>query len=347
MSDLLTRLAKAFSLPIGASTVELGAPWALLLLALPFAVYFFLPPYKERMAAVRVPFFERLAAGLGRRPERGAVVVPKLILQWLLAPLVFVLLVAAAARPELVEPPIRKTESARDLLLAVDISGSMNTPDFADPQGRKIERLDAAKLVLADFIARRKGDRIGLIVFGDQPYLQVPFTLDHDLARELLDQAEVGMAGQRTMIGDAIGLAIKLFDASKARQKVVVLLTDGNDTGSRVPPTKAAEIAKDHGITVHTVAIGDPKTKGADIVSTGTLEAIAKATGGTSFLALDRDQLDGIYRSIDEIEKVDLQTASYRPRRPLFQWPLGIAALLLIAFYLTMTGRTVLEEVRS
>jgi Ca-activated chloride channel family protein len=347
VSELLTRAAKALSFPIGDSTIEVGAPWALLLLAVPVVVYALLPAYKERQAALRVPFFEQAAEGLGKRPRPGAVVRSKTLLEWVLAPLVFVLLVAAAARPELVEPPLHKKESARDLLLAVDISGSMSTADFTDPQGRKIERLAAVKQVLRDFIARRKSDRIGLLVFGDAPYLQAPFTLDHDLCRELLGEVKVGMAGQRTMIGDAVGLAIKLFEESQARQKVVVLLTDGNDTGSRVPPAKAAEIAHDHGITIHTVGIGDPATKGADLVDTGTLKGLAEATGGTPFMALNRGELEGIYRKLDEIERVDLQAATYRPRRPLFQWPLGAAALLLVAFHLAMAGVSVVAEARA
>jgi Ca-activated chloride channel family protein len=347
VSDLLARLGQSLTFQVGASTVELAAPWALALLAVPLLSYTFLPPYKERQVALRVPFFEQLAAGLGRKPEPGAVVMRKVLFARLVAPLVFVLLVAAAARPQLVEPPVRRTQSARDLLLAVDISESMNTRDFTDPQGRKIGRLDAVKLVLDDFIIRREGDRIGLLVFGDAPHLQAPFTLDHGLCRELLDETRVGMAGARTMIGDAIGLGIKLFDAGKARQKVAVLLTDGNDTGSRVPPAKAAEIARSHGITIHTVGIGDPSTKGADLVDAGTLEGIAGETGGQFFLALGRPDLEGIYRKLDEIEKTNLETSSYRPRRPLFQWPLGAALLLIAAFYLVMTAFTTLREARA
>jgi Ca-activated chloride channel family protein len=347
MSGLLSRATKALSYPIGDSTIELMAPWALLLLAVPLVVFALLPAYEERRAALRVPFFAQVAKGLGRRPQPGAVVRSKALLERLFAPVVFVLLVAAAARPELVEPPIRKKESARDLLLAVDISGSMDTSDFTDPQGRKVQRLDATKAVLHDFVARRKGDRIGLLVFGDAPYVQVPFSLDHDLCLELLGEVGVGMAGQRTMIGDSVGLAIKLFDESKAKRKVVVLLTDGNDTGSRVPPAKAAEIAHQHGITIHTVGIGDPATRGADLVDTGTLRTLAETTGGSTFMALNREELESIYRKLDEVEKVDLEAATYRPRRPLFQWPLGAAALLLVAFYLAMAGSSVLAEARG
>jgi Ca-activated chloride channel family protein len=347
MSELLTRAARALSVPLGDSTIEIAAPWALLLLLVPVGVYALLPAYKERRAALRVPFFEQVAAGLGRRPQAGAVVRDKGILEWVLAPLVFLLLVAAAARPELVEPPVQKTESTRDLLLAVDISASMDTRDFADPQGRKISRFEAVGLVLRDFIARRKGDRIALVVFGDAPYLQAPFTLDHGLVEQLLGEVKVGMAGQRTMLGDAVGLAIKLFEESKAKQKVAILLTDGNDTGSRVPPAKAAEIAHDHAITIHTVGIGDPATKGGDLVDTGTLKGLADATGGASFMVLDREELEGIYRKLDEIEKVDLLAATYRPRRPLFHWPLGAATVLLIIFYMAAAGASLLAEARA
>jgi Ca-activated chloride channel family protein len=347
MTHVLAWLAQSLTLPVGASAVELAAPWALVLLAVPFLSSRLLPPYKERQAALRVPLFERLASGPGRKPEPGAVVTRKILFERIVAPLVFVLLVAAAARPQLVEPPVRRTQSARDVLLAVDITESMGTRDFTDPQGRKVGRLDAVKLVLDDFITRREGDRIGLLVFGDAPHLQAPFTLDHGLCRELLAETRVGMAGPRTMIGDAIGLAIKLLDAGKARQKVAVLLTDGNDTGSRVPPAKAAEIARSRGITIHTVGIGDPATKGSDLVDTGTLQGIAGETGGRFFLALGRTDLDGIYRKLDEIEKTDVETSSYRPRRPLFQWPLGAAFLLVAVLYLVMTAFTTLREARA
>jgi Ca-activated chloride channel family protein len=347
MSALSERIVRLFSWPVGASTLELAAPWALLLLAVPFLAFLMLPPYEQRQPALRVPFVGKVAESVARRPETGAVVLSKALLQWLVAPVVFVLLVAAAARPELVLPPMQKTEAVRDLLLAVDISESMQTPDFVDAAGRRLQRLEAVKQVLAEFVSRREGDRVGLVVFGDGAHLQAPFTLDHELDRQLLGELRVGMAGSRTMIGDSIGLAIKLFEESRAKQKVVVLLTDGNDSGSKVPPRRAAEIAKSRGITIHTVGIGDPRTRGADLVDSGTLAAIAEATGGATFLALDPQQLEGICRKLDEIEKVDLRTASYRPRRPLFHWPLAAAIVLLLAFCLVLSGVHALAEARA
>jgi Ca-activated chloride channel family protein len=328
MSALSERIVRLFSWPVGASTLELAAPWALLLLAVPFLAFLMLPPYEQRQPALRVPFVGKVAEGVARRPETGAVALSKALLQWLVAPVVFVLLVAAAARPELVLPP-------------------MQTPDFVDAAGRRLQRLEAVKQVLAEFVSRREGDRVGLVVFGDGAHLQAPFTLDHELDRQLLGELRVGMAGSRTMIGDCIGLAIKLFEESRAKQKVVVLLTDGNDSGSKVPPRRAAEIAKSRGITIHTVGIGDPRTRGADLVDSGTLAAIAEATGGATFLALDPQQLEGICRKLDEVEKVDLRTASYRPRRPLFHWPLAAAIVVLLAFCLVLSGVHALAEARA
>jgi Ca-activated chloride channel family protein len=343
VSELLARLA---AWPVG-SSLELSQPWSLLLLAVPALAFTLLPAYRQRQPVLRVPFPEPMAEGLARKPEPRAVVLRQVALRWLLAPLVFVLLVAAAARPELVLAPIQKTEAARDLLLAVDISQSMDTPDFADARGRRLQRLDALKAVLRDFIARRAGDRVGLLVFGDAPQLQAPFTLDHELCGRLLDEVRVGMAGPRTRLGDAVGLAIKLFDESRAKRKVLVLLAAGNDTGSRVPPGKAADIARSRGITIHTVGIGDPASRGAELVDAGTLKAVAQATGGASFLALSHEELEGIQRRLDQIEKTDVQIATYRPRRPLFHWPLGAAALLSLAFLVVLTGVGDLQRLRS
>ncbi len=347
MSRLLEQTGSALSWPVGSSTLELAAPWALLLLAVPVLAFRLLPPYKQRQPALRVPFFEQVAAGLGRKPEPGAVVLSKALLQWLVAPVVFVLLVGAAAGPSSCCRRFRRPSRCATSCWRSTSRSRCRRRTSSTRTASSVQRLDAVKLVLADFVARRAGDRIGLVVFGDGAHLQAPFTLDHELDSRLLGEVRVGMAGPRTMIGDALGLAIKLFDESRAKQKVVVLLTDGNDTGSKVPPRKAAEIAKSHGITIHTVGIGDPRTRGADLVDSGTLAAIAEATGGATFMALDQKELEGIYRKLDEIETVDLKTASYRPRRPLFYWPLGAAITLLLAFYLLTTGARAVSEARA
>jgi Ca-activated chloride channel family protein len=257
-------------------------------------------------------------------------------LQRIVAPIIWALLVAALARPVWVEPPLQNIQSARDILLAVDLSQSMEAKDFRDPSGTRMDRLTAVKRVIDDFITRRKGDRIGLVVFGGAAYPQAPFTMDHDAVREILGEAQIGMAGPQTMLGDAIGLGIKMFEKSKAKDKVVILLTDGNDTGSRMPPSKAADIAKQRGITVHTIGIGDPRASGEEKVDLDALKDIAKLTGGRFFRGEDSQQLEEIYRTLDQITPQNFDSLSYRPKRPLFEWPLAGAALLLIAYHIVM-----------
>jgi Ca-activated chloride channel family protein len=312
---------------------ELAFPWALLALPLPLLVWWLAPPYRQQVVAVHVPFFERLAAAAGQRPERGAVVLRRTSAQLVLEPLAWALLVLALARPQWIGEPVTHTVSARDLMLAVDISGSMDQPDFKAPDGAMQQRLAAVKHVVGDFVARRQGDRIGLILFGTKAYVQVPFTQDLATATQLLNEAQVAMAGQQTAIGDAIGLTIKAFEASKAEQKVLILLTDGNDTASRVPPAKAAEIARQHGVVVHTIGVGDPNASGENRVDLGALREVASTTGGHFFRAEDAATLGQVYAEIDRLAPAKLQTVSWRPKLPLFHWPLGAAIAVLLALW--------------
>ncbi len=235
-------------------------------------------------------------------------------------------------------------------MLAVDLSGSMDTRDVVGPEGNRIMRLEAVKLVLDDFIERRQGDRIGIIVFGNQALVLTPFTLDHELVRALLEQTQPRMAGPQTMLGDALGLTIKVFDQSEAQDRVLILLTDGNDTGSKVPPKKAAEIASQNDITVYTVAFGDPRSTGEAEMDLEILEAIAQQTGGESFRADDQEQLEQVYRQIDALTPEEIETISYRPMRPLFHWPLGGAVLLVLLYHAVMglgAGVTALRAERA
>ncbi len=310
--------------------------WMFVLLPLPFLVWLLLPAFKEEQESVRIPFFEELTAASGLKPAPGAVVLKTNLLQKVFAPIFWLLVVTAMARPQWVEEPIEKITSARDLLLAVDISQSMETRDFVDSAGQRIIRLAAVKIVLDEFIERRKGDRIGLIVFGGGAYPQAPFTLDHKSCRMLLEQTEVGMAGSRTMVGDAIGLGIKMFEESEVKEQVMVLLTDGNDTGSKMPPLKAAEIAEQRGIKIYTVAIGDPDASGEDKVDLTVLQEIAKVTGGQFFRGEDREKLEGIYFKLDELAPQNYESLSYRPKRPLYHLPLSGAVGLLTLFYIIL-----------
>lgn len=315
---------------------ELGYPYLLALLPAPLLAWRLLPPYRERETSVRVPFFAGLAGATGVEPRRGGLVLERRTLQKILAPIAWVMLVIAVARPQIVEPPITKTESARDLMLGIDLSGSMDTPDMFNAQGERVTRLDVTKDVIDDFVARRQGDRIGIIVFGTQAFVQTPFTRDHDLVRALLDQLSPGMAGPQTMLGDGIGLTIKAFEQSEARDRVLILLTDGSDTGSKVPPTKAAEIAAAGGLTIHTIAVGDPTSVGEAEMDLETLETIASTTGGIAFRADDREGLEDIYRRIDALTPEEIETTSYRPTRPLYHWPLAIALMAAVLHHAVM-----------
>lgn len=313
-------------------------PWALVVLPLPLLVWWLLPPYREASRAVRIPFFEDAAQAAGLTPARGAIVLKTNWIQKALAPLCWGLIVTAAAGLQWVEPPIERVEAARDLMLAIDLSQSMETKDFTDRRGRRVDRLTAVKEVVDDFIGRRKGDRIGLIVFGSAAFPQAPLTLDHATVRVLLDEIRIGMAGPQTSIGDAIGVAVKMTEHSKMKERVLILLTDGNDTASKLPPGQAAKIAKQHGITIHTIGIGNPHAEGEQRVDLRALEQLAEATGGRSFRGDQRQGLEGIYKTLDEITPENVKRSRYRPKRALYYYPLGAAALLLAGYHLVMIG---------
>lgn len=303
--------------------------WTLLLAPLPVVVWWLIPPRFESRPTVRVPFLNRLraASGEGVLQQATSITAVKHLTQGL----VWLLLVLALARPQWLEPPIERSLPTRDLLLLVDLSTSMDHEDFTDAEGQPVDRLKAAKQVLGDFLARREGDRVGLVVFGSAPFLQVPFTSDLSLCTRLLDETAVGMAGPRTALGDAIGLGIQLFDNSDAPNQTIIALTDGNDTDSSVPPEEAARVAKDRDITVHTVAMGDPETVGEEKLDLESLKAVAEVTGGDSFLAMNRSELEGIYERLDQIEQREVKTVSHRPRRELFHWPLALGLLVSLA----------------
>lgn len=311
---------------------RLEYPWLLALLPLGWLAWRLLPSYVQRRGAVRVPFFESVARTVGQSPQRPGVRRDRL--QTLVNALVWALLVLALARPERVEPPLEHREPVRDLMLALDISQSMETQDFVDPTGKRVDRLTAVKAVVADFIARRKDDRLGLIVFGTAAYPQAPLTQDHATLSLLLDQIGAGMAGPNTAIGDAIGMAIKQFEHAPEQDKVLILLTDGNDTGSAVPPERAAAMAAARHIVVHTVGIGDPRAQGEDKVDFDALRGIAATTGGRFFAAQDQNALGQVYATLDQITPHEVRELRHQPRQDFFWVPLGLALVLLAATHL-------------
>lgn len=308
--------------------ISLSLPWALLLLPLPLLVWRLVPPHRTREEALRFPFFRRVVAAAGAEPKPGATVLRRSKLATIPAVLCWGLIVIALAQPERVGAPVEIERAARDVVLAIDISGSMDTRDFAAPDGTRQQRLAAVRDVVRTFVAGRDGDRMALIVFGSAAYLQAPLTDDTETIADLLDRTEVGMAGPHTALGDAVGLAIRTFETSEIDQRLMILLSDGTDTASRMSPINAAEIAADRDVEIYTIGVGDPEATGEDRVDLATLEAIADRTGGAYFFAADEDALAAVYARIDALAPREVETLSFRPRRSLAWIPLGAAALI-------------------
>lgn len=305
-------------------------PWLLLALPAPWLVRWLLPPQRGEGAALRVPYGTRLdaiAGGAGHVRGRGP---------GLMAWLAWALLCIAAARPQQLGPPVQPPEAGRDLMLAVDLSGSMGDEDMA-LGGQPVDRLTAAKAVIADFLDRRAGDRVGLIVFGDRAFALTPLTRDLDSVRQQLDDTVVGLAGRATALGDAVGLAVKRLRAQPAGERVLVLLTDGVNTAGQLDPLKAARLARDAGVRIHTIAFGGEGDTlsvfglpirmpgGDDSVDEAGLQRIAALTGGKAFRARDTEQLAGIYAEIDRLEPVKQPGPQVRPRVERYPLPLGAA----------------------
>ena len=312
--------------------LELAHPWALALLVLPVLMRL-LPAYKESRDSVKVPFFDKLVELSQQRPQSGAMILRRDRAQRFLVGFMWLCLVVSAAKPEWIGAPVEQQKSGRDLMIGVDLSGSMEARDFTLPGGQTVDRLQAVKYVLEDLADQRASDRLGLIVFGTAAYLQTPFTDDHLVWAKLLEETEIGMAGQSTVFGDAIGLAIKLFMESDSDNRVLIMLTDGNDTGSTVPPVDAAKVAATKDIRIYTIAIGDPAAVGEEALDIETLERVSEVTGGQHFQALDQDQLRGAYEAIGELEPELYETISYRPRQSLHWVPVGLAVALYLVYH--------------
>ena len=322
---------------------SLAWPWMLLALPLPLLARALLPPVVgSREAGLKVSSFRSFEA-LGERSQ------VEQLLNWRFWAVViaWILLVLAAARPQRIGDELEVPVSGRNLMLAVDLSGSMDAKDF-ELGSRRVDRLTATKAVASDFIGRREGDRIGLILFGERAYLQVPLTLDRETVRILLLEAFIGLAGEKTAIGDAITMAVKRIyeQGAEAGEQVLILLTDGANTAGEIDPIKAAELAQQIGLRIYTIGIGAEQmvissiTGGMRRVNPSadldekTLTRIAQLTGGQYFRAKDTAGLQQIYRLLDDMEPVAEPEAGFRPVKSLYYWPLGgafaLAALLAL-----------------
>ncbi len=308
--------------------------WAFVLLPLPWLIYHFVKPV-PRPAAIQLP---RIPADIGVQQKSN-------LARAILMGMLWISLITALARPIWYGDPIQIEPEHRDMMLAVDLSGSMETPDMVFGNGRATDRLSAVKKVVSQFVDNREGDRVGLVLFADHGYLQTPLTLDRNTVVEQLNRAVLGLIGQTTAIGEGLAVASKTFIDSDAPQRVIILLSDGANTAGVVQPLEAAELAKDSGVTFYTIGIGADRLEQRSIFGSytvnpsqdldeKTLTKIAEMTGGKYFRARNPEELQQIYDVIDSLEPISTATQTWRPRDELFRYPLAFALALSVVITL-------------
>jgi len=324
--------------------------WAMLLLPLPLLVRHFLKAGEPSEPAVSVPLLNRYA--LARVDARYASSRLGAFALWLF----WIALIVAASRPFWLDDAISRSQSGRDLMLAVDISGSMSEVDMM-VDSKSASRLEVLKIVVEKFIQRRQGDRLGLILFGSKAYNYVPLTFDLNTLKKLLLDVSTGLAGRHTAIGDAIGIAIKSMREQAAEHRVLILITDGSNTSGFENPVLAAAAAAQQGMTIYTIGVGSDieslhRTYGAQNIPAGiamnekVLRQIASLTGGKYFRATSTDRLEQIYQVLDQLEPLEHKYQTHRPRQELFAWPLSMALLIAIALVVTIMRQS-LASMRS
>jgi Ca-activated chloride channel homolog len=309
---------------------EFSFVWIFLLLPLPLLMAR-IKTKEQTQAALRVPFYQQ-AQMLQQNVSGSAKSSLKKISLWL----IWFAAVCAAANPQWVGDPVKMPTSGRDLLLAVDISGSMREPDMVYQQYR-ITRLMAVKKVIGDFVTRRTSDRLGLILFGTNAYLQAPLTFDTNTVQQMLLESEVGMAGESTAIGDAIALGIKRLKDYPDNKRVMILLTDGQNTAGEITPEQATDLAVTAKTKIYTIAFSPYEQE----VDGEAMRYIADTTGGDYFRARNMQELEEIHHQLDQLEPSEADAETFRPVKKLFYWPLALAFLLslwLVVLHLIKQG---------
>ncbi len=301
-------------------------PWLIFLLPLPLLVWKWLPAQQiksETIIRLRFPSIQRLQqafvlnAQVTQSPRR----------EYLLLSVIWFALIIAGMSPQWIERQTEIRQSGYDLMLAVDLSGSMRQRDFFTDKGDRIDRLEAAKQVLSPFITQREGDRIGLILFADEAYLQSPLTLDVHSVQVLLQRAVLGLVGRETAIGDAIGLAVRHLRERPENSRVLILLTDGNNTAGQLNPMDAAKLAQQYHIRIYTIGVGS-RGLYEQALNEKPLQEISELTGGSYFPATDLDALSQVYQHINKnLLKTEAETRTYIYNTPLYHLPLGLALI--------------------
>ena len=319
---------------------EFSHLWVFLLIVLPLIINKLPLYYISKRSALRISFKEDIDAITGSKDSVSGISrassVQK-IMGWFL----FFLIVTALTKPMYIGEPLSKEISQREVLVSVDLSGSMSTKDFKDENGTLVNRLEALKVVLSNFFKQRKGEKIGLILFGNAAFVQAPFTQDLNALEHLLSELSVGMAGPQTAIGDSIGLAVKMFQESNVTDRMLIVMSDGDDTGSKIPPLTAAKLAAKHGVNIFTIAMGDPENSGEHPIDTETLKEIAEITDGKFYYAWNREELADIYMQIDKLKPKEVKVITHRPKSDLFSYflMLALSILLLYGFLLFLQSK--------
>jgi len=317
---------------------QIAYPLVAFLLLLPPLIYWLLPPIKNRSSALKFPYFLRASKVTNQKPKKASFIKKRNWFSWIIMYAIWILLVAALSSPQLVGKPEKKIKTARNFLIVADLSFSMANNDWV-LDDKKVTRWAAVKDIMRDFIGKRQSDRMGLVFFGSNAYIQAPFTSDLNTIQTMLDEADVGMAGQMTNIGKAIVKGMDLFERDTIQSKVMLLLTDGVDSGEEILPLDAASMAKKDSTVIYTIGIGDPGNSGSDL-DERTLTEIADMTGGKYFRAKDAEALENIYTELDTLEPIEYEEESFVPKTLLYYIPLGIA--LALAGFIVLINNLIL-----
>ncbi len=321
---------------------EIAYFWVFWLLPIPFLLYFLLPPLRLKSTSLLYPNFKKAQVYTEQKPRKAAFVKQRTFFSFFIVYIIWALLLLALSSPQLVAEPEKKVKTSRNFLIVADISFSMAQKDWSI-EGKKVRRWDAVKSVLHNFIERRKGDRMGLLFFGSSAYIQAPFTPDLGTIDYMLEDADVGMAGQMTNIGKAIVKGVHLFEKDTLNTKVMLVLTDGVDAGTDVLPLDAADMAMKDSIKIYTIGIGDPLDGGSDL-DEKTLEQIAELTNASYFRAIDSKRLEEIYTELDSLEPIEYEEVNYRPKTLLYWYPLGAAIILALFTSIVFSVITVVKK---
>ncbi|MCP5078563.1 MAG: VWA domain-containing protein [Psychromonas sp.] len=310
--------------------------WVFILLPLPLIARYFLTAQKRSYTQVWIP----LAQGISQQqPE-----IQKSNLTAFIPWLVWILLLVTLAKPIWFGEPIRLQQESRDMILSLDLSGSMQEEDMP-LNGKTVDRLTLVKDLSNEFIEQRQGDRLGLILFADHAYLQTPLTFDLKTINQMIAETEHGLVGNKTAIGESIALAIKRFVENKNEQRVLILLSDGANNSGVIEPFQAAKQAAKNNITIYTIGIGademirksfwgNQRVNPSADLDEKALTEIAKLTGGQYFRARNQDELQNIYQQLNKLEPIESDFLEFRPEKDLFYWPLSLAVLILFLFAL-------------